>query len=602
VDDQGFSIPQKLPKLQVIKAAGTRIVHPRVICKFAESLEVLDLAGTRVSRLSDAQHLMKTARWLRSLDLRDCPLTRDLYPDIAGQTLGSRAEFGSLRDYNDMYPDTAAARSQYRNSLLGCAASSLDILDGIFVRNEEAELQPQRAPVSERPRKEQKEVEMQTVNFSSETDGLVRKLTQQNKRLKQEKEMLVQRERLLQEIDEALAEQDRLRAERNLPTVARKDFTKLKVDELKRLRRTVRKQNAEIAQHSSTDSSEKLSRLIEEKRSLREQVGSLKKPTSPPRQPPRARSRTVDTDRDKTAMIGQLMAENALLRDQLGLEPLQYMDTESVPSDQFDTLIRQLLDHNQMLRDEALKLPKGPFDSPRTKMKERFELFHDLMGNRDGCTFWVPLTAEQQQHDQEYLNRPLKQLPISVSKKPKSRGCKKCEKALLMMARVPPFPADSSKITEHSDEFHLVETWLATSLNTRIALTALAKSGFYWKFIENERTMKNIHLVVMETPNAVGLIAHGIQNPIVVADHCRYVLRELKARGAASVLIAAFDDGNQATNFCEHTTIPDVNEMRIHNQSCDSLRFRYQGDEAILTINRSRVVPLYAAQITLDAM
>jgi hypothetical protein len=494
-----------------------------------------------------------------------------------------------------MYPDTAAARAKYRNALLGCAASSLDMLDGIFVRNEEAELQPERL-VAERPPKEQKEVEMQTVNFSSETDGIVRRLTHQNKQLKQEKEMLVRRERLLREVDKAFAERDRLRAERNLPKVPRENFAKLPIDELQRLRSTVRRQNAEIAQHNSTDSSAKLSQLIEENRSLRDQVGSLMRP------PTRPRARRVDVDHDKTAMIGQLMAENALLRDQLGLEPLQYIDIESVPSNQFDPLISQLLDHNQILRDEALKLPKGPFDSPRSKMKERFKLFHDLMGNRDGCTFWAPLTAEQQKHDQEYFNKPPKQLPVSVAKRPKSRGCKKCEKALLTMARVPPFPADSSTVAQHSDEFHLVETWLATSLNTRVALTALRKSRFHRKFIENERTMRNLHLVVTETPNAADLIAHGIQKPIVVADHCRYILRELKARGTASVLIAAFDDGNQVTNFCEHTTIPNVNEMTFRNQSCDSLRFRFQGDEAILTIDPSRVVPLYAAEIALVAL
>jgi hypothetical protein len=78
------------------------------------------------------------------------------------------------------------------------------------------------------------------------------------------------------------------------------------------------------------------------------------------------------------------------------------------------------------------------------------------------------------------------------------------------------------------------------------------------------------------------------------------VIQKLKSEGQAVVLISAFDNGNQAVNYCEHTSLPHQQELRSMKQAYDSLRFHYQGDEAVLTLDPSRLVPLYAASVSLD--
>jgi hypothetical protein len=194
----------------------------------------------------------------------------------------------------------------------------------------------------------------------------------------------------------------------------------------------------------------------------------------------------------------------------------------------------------------------------------------------------------------------LKQLPISIIKKPKSKSYKKCEKAILMMARVPPWPAAVSKILKGCDEFHPVESWIATSLNARILVTALSKSDFYLQFIEKERKMPNLHLGVLETDDALQLIVEGVITPIVIAEHLRFIARQLTSKGTASIVIVAFDGGQQAVNHCEHAPIPNVQELGRGTQAYHSLQFQFQGDEALLIIDRNRLVPLSAVQISVD--
>ena len=316
-------------------------------------------------------------------------------------------------------------------------------------------------------------------------------------------------------------------------------------------------------------------------------------------------------DEKKVALVSQLMAENALLRDQLGLERLLYREASEFDADQIDEIIDQLLRHNKSMREQAdqqalliaQQPPKGldPYHpSSSSSGHDRFDVVADLIGNQRGCNFWVPLYAEPGRKDQQYMNKPLKQLPISVAKKPRIHGCMKCAKAILMMARVPPYPPNSSNLVTGCDEFQLVEAWLAALVNQKVSVKEVSKSAFFWKFIENERTMHNMHLVIVATSEASQIIANGVDSPIVVADHGRYVSKDLKSNGESTVMIAGFDDGNQAVNYCEHTVLPNVQEMMTVNQAYDSLRFQFQGDEAILTLDPSRLIPLYSVHLVSD--
>lgn len=314
-------------------------------------------------------------------------------------------------------------------------------------------------------------------------------------------------------------------------------------------------------------------------------------------------------DPNKIHLAEQLMAENALLRNTLGLDPLNYHAIENFSSTDVDKIIAQLLDHNKIMREQVsqqsqtkngMKKLKRPI---QTQQMARYLQYLDLQGSREGCTFWVPLDAKKQKEQQDYYNDMQMRLPIPVEKdtdkkkKKYLKGCSKCEKAILMMSRVPLYPQDASKIIEGSDEFQLVESWIITSLNKKVRLTDVIKSSFFYKIIENERTMNNIHLFVITTDDPMQYLTEGIDQPILLADHFKYVDRELNQKGSANILICAFDVGNQATNFCEHTIIPNIQEMKSTNPSFDSLRFRYQKEEAVMALNPSRIVPIYAVQI-----
>ena len=304
------------------------------------------------------------------------------------------------------------------------------------------------------------------------------------------------------------------------------------------------------------------------------------------------------------------MAENALLRNTLGLDPLNYHPVESFSSTDVDKIIAQLLDHNKIMRDQVSQQSQTKNGNRnlrrpiQTQQMARYLQYLDLQGSREGCTFWVPLDAKQQKQQQDYYNDMQMRLPIPVEtdtdrkRKKHLKGCSKCEKAILMMSRVPLYPSDASKIIEGSDEFQLVESWVITSLNKKVRLNDVMKSSFFYKIIENERIMHNMHLFVITTDDPMQYLTDGIDQPILLADHFKYVERELNQSGSANILICAFDVGNQATNFCEHTIIPNIQEMKSANPSFDSLKFRYQKEEAVMAINQSRVVPIYAVQIT----
>ena len=683
IDDRGFQEAGKLQSIRVLKAAGTRIVCPAVLNQVCGNAEQIDLAGTRIVDITEVQTFVKNAKLIRSLDLRETPLTEHLYPDLNGKTLGARDEFESLSEYDRMFPDTVFERSKYRKQVLMCSAD-LEVLDGIVVKDDEAQSMRQKrfteqVNVRPSPKIEQKEVKMQTMWQSSGTDSTIHQLEEEQGRLQIERERL--HSDLQGSLERILDERDRLREVLELSDVQRQDLSQLTLEELedmmdklqnenelliRQLKTQERQKTPKKMQRQEGHSSEYLEELIQEHERLKAQVDQIrsmsgatdentralceleksnrqagieqermrakleKKKSKLPRRNTPQEQKKYDRqseqgtevqkgnernppDEKKVALVSQLMAENALLRDQLGLERLLYREATEFDAEQIDEIIDQLLRHNKGMREQAdqqalliaQQPPEGldphhPMNSSSSSGQSKFEVVADLIGNPSGCNFWVPLYAEPGKKEQKYMNRPVKQLPISVAKKPKNHGCAKCAKAMLMMARVPPYPPNSSQIESGCDEFQLVEAWLAALVNRKVTVKEVSKSALFWKFIENERTMRNIHLVVVATGEAGQMITNGVDSPIVVADHGRYVSKELKERGESTVMIAGFDGGNQAVNYCEHTVLPNVQEMMTMNQAYDSLRFQFQGDEAVLTLDPSRLVPLYAVHVVAE--
>ena len=327
-------------------------------------------------------------------------------------------------------------------------------------------------------------------------------------------------------------------------------------------------------------------------------------------------NKILPADPDKVHLAGQLMAENALLRSNLGKDPLDYYPAESFNANDIDMIIAQLLDdnkvleqqintQNKLLNDEKQNKRGSKFNSANKSKRnlpnkvERYDQYLDLQGSREGCSFWVPLDARKQQEQQEYYRDMQLRLPIAVSKNERKRGCNKCENTILMMARVPLYPPDAHEIKRESDEYQLVESYVVTSLNRRVELHELKKSHFSFAFIENERTMHNIHLVVIVTNDHELYLKEGIKEPILVSEHFKYVNEELTAKGQTNILICGFDKGNQANNFCEHTILPNLKDMKSMNESYDSLFFRYRGHDAIMALDPNRLVPLYSIHLSL---
>lgn len=660
IDDQGYTISAIFSNLRAIIATGTRIVHPNLIIRFAPNIEHIDIANTRVSQMQDVQALVRKAIRLQQLDLRGSPLNQDYYPDIKGQTIDSREEYACLEDYDRHNPSNNVQRDQYRKLILG-AASSPDIkqLDGIHIENDEARFL--KAAVEQKKNDESDESEPE-----NETDNLVNNLQQQNAELRTEK-MQLQQQELIDKIMKLIRKRDSLRRQMNLPInddVNEDEFQQYTLnqladykDELKQIIRSLSK-DMKKSTHSQDnhDNSKELNKERRRNKGLKNELkqakGSSKKKNDDDfseaidelqqenqrlsqemqkarnrhehkshTQTPDNRSNKIDrkaprsenngnkyrkqADPDKIHLASQLMAENSLLRNTLGLDPLDYHPAETFDSAEIDEIISQLMRHNKKMRDQVAqqsKNGKGGKTAQPTKQLPKYNQYDDLQGSREGCTFWVPLDAKTQKEEEEYYRKDMQmRLPVlvepSIKKVKSGKGCSKCENAILMMSRVPLYPPDSSRIMDGCDEFQLVESWIVTSMNKRVKLSNLTKSSFFYRIIENERTMPNIRLVVILTNEAQHYLTEGIDKSIMVADHFTFIAQELKKNGSAQVLICAFDDGNQATNFCEHPTIPNVQQLKSMNQSFDSLRFLYQNEEAIMALNTSRLVPLYAVQV-----
>lgn len=652
IADQGISTSIKLKNLRTLRASETQIVHPNLILRFAQLIEVLDFAFSWTSRIQDIQALIGGCKCLRVVDFRGSRVNAELYPDIPQHTSDARQEYASITDYDLIYPETAADRTKYRKQVLQAACSQIEVLDGIHILQDEAKyivikkgkvIQPD----LDQERSERRETRTQT-KFAegSETDIILQTKLSQNAAYRQEQDVLEhqQNQQLITSINQLLEEQNQIRSFLNLSIKSLPNLSRISYDDLLQMEQNLRNENQQLQQQANkyqrnSHSSEQMSELERVKRenllfrqqleattttandeneqilqSLEEDNKELEKQLLKAKRPKhhhrRKNPKPAPADESKIKLVQQLMSTNALLRNQLGIKPLNYASPEGFNEDEIDQIIGQYMDANQNLQGQLeeqqqrikaqnskMQDPLAP--KPSNRQITRHEMYQDLEGNTGFCSFWVPLSVEAQKKQQNNYNNQMRQLPVPVLKKPKKCGCSKCTKTILMMARVPPYPPDSSKIMDTSDEFQLVESWVVTSLNMRVNIQNLFKGLFYWRFIENERTMHNLNLVVYMSPDSPQLLQNGVDSAIIVADHMRYVSKQLKAGGQAQILICALDVGNQAVNYCEHTALPNIQEMQAMNQTYDTLLFNYQNDEAIYVLDPSRLVPLYSTTVTL---
>ena len=287
-------------------------------------------------------------------------------------------------------------------------------------------------------------------------------------------------------------------------------------------------------------------------------------------------------------MFNQLITENRGLRDALNLEEIEYIVADGLSQSEIDEHIENLVNDNDLMKMEVQK-QEAARDRKRYAVHE---MFIGLEGNQHGCKFWVPLSNAE---IEEKEARESAKLPIPVKPSKPREPCDKCEKAILMMSRVPPYPPSSRDVAD--DEKALVSNYIFTGLNKEVNVTEISRSLFYWRFIEMERTMPNIRLVVHQTKDAESIMANGFDSAVIVAEHMKYINDDLKANGKVTFLICAADNGVNTTNACGHTTLPSQEVVDKAAQQYDSLFFNFHGARALFILNPERIIPLYIVTI-----
>ena len=293
-------------------------------------------------------------------------------------------------------------------------------------------------------------------------------------------------------------------------------------------------------------------------------------------------------DPARVEMFNQLIEENKQLREALNLEPIQYISSKGLNQDEIDGHIENLVNDNDLMKLEVQK-------QEAAKEKNRYaihEMFIGLEGNQHGCKFWVPLSSREIEEKEE---REAAKLPIPLKPSKPREPCDKCEKAILMYSRVPPYPPNSTYVSD--DEKSLVSNYIFTGLNREVEVTDIKRSLFYWRFIEMEREMPNIRLVVHQSKEADSIFGKGFDSAVIVAEHMKYILDDLKANGKVTFLICAADNGVNTTNACGHTTLPSQETVDKASEQYDSLYFSFHGAKALFILNPARIIPLYIVTI-----
>ena len=219
-------------------------------------------------------------------------------------------------------------------------------------------------------------------------------------------------------------------------------------------------------------------------------------------------------------------------------------------------------------------------------------MFIGLEGNRAGCQFWVPLSESQIAEEQARDTTPL---PMPARKTKPREPCSKCEKAILMLSRIPPYPLNSTDMTE--DETKLVANFIYTGLGREVSVTKVERSLFYWRLIEMERSMHSIRVVTYQSNEIIKISRSGFDSAVITSEHFKYINDDLKANGKASFLLCAADAGQSTTNACGHTAVPSSGDIQEASESYDSLYFKYHGAQALFILKPERIIPLFYVEI-----
>jgi len=291
----------------------------------------------------------------------------------------------------------------------------------------------------------------------------------------------------------------------------------------------------------------------------------------------------------KMKLYSKLIKENEQLRQVLNLEKIQYLPEYDLKKNVIDSIIEDLLDHNEIMRKEAKTIET----SNRAVPYSRHEMFIDLDGNQHGCSFWVPLNENEIFEQQE---REQSTLPISSLAKKKQIPISKNEKAILMMSRVPPYPPGSLQLTNDQGEYNIIVSWIDSLLKIGHKIVSINKTNNFTKFIELERKQMEIRLVTHISEQVDKYYQKNFDSPVIVSQHMNFVSKELLSQGMVSFLICGFVFGNSCINQCHHTTLP-MNDQEIKQLKYDSLLFQMNNQSAIFALNPSNIVPLYIVTI-----
>lgn len=303
----------------------------------------------------------------------------------------------------------------------------------------------------------------------------------------------------------------------------------------------------------------------------------------------RSKDNIVYVPDSKVALYEQLIFENGELRKQLDLELVDYKPIESLNPGNIDQIIGDLLDHNEAYRQDVLM--KQAAQEP--VQYGVHHMYQNLHGNSQGCAFWVPL---KQSEIEEQLEREYAPLP-NKSLKEKERPYDKCEKALLLASRFPPFPPNNTVVDPESAEFQQVASWLSNLFKKRAKVTSCYKTLMFWRFIEMERNFRDIRLYISLCNNPNEVLKNGFTKPATIADHPGYLIDALNKKASVTFIICAADTGNRADNACEHVDLPSSGEMNELNEEFDSLEYNNNGHRAICVFKLERILPIYSVCI-----
>lgn len=193
-------------------------------------------------------------------------------------------------------------------------------------------------------------------------------------------------------------------------------------------------------------------------------------------------------------------------------------------------------------------------------------------------------------------NKPMKPF------KPKSFSY--YEESILQILRIPTPGNRPVSVSPRSDEFEFVESWLKTCLWKPFKkLTSLTRLGLSSLFLEFERSYQRIHLVIFPCDYPLKYANNPLPDMIVTHRFVSngfdliYLLKKIK-KIKVSFLLCAADLGNEAIDYHPKCIPTQFKLDSLIKSEFDSFFYRESGVESILILDSSRVVPLYACQMS----